>query len=433
MHMPPAVHQLFAQIPQLYLVGGAARDLLLGRTPKDYDWLAPDPQQAATRCAGEDGAAFVLDGERGYWRAVVGGVQHDFTPLPSGEALLAELSRRDYTVNALALNARGQVTDPTGGLRDLRRRQLRMVSLSNLRDDPLRLLRGVRLSATLSFALEARTRAAITQLAREHLPLPAAERIGAELNQLLTLPNAALGVEQLHKLELLPLYIPELTEGDGLVQGGYHHLDVLQHNLEVLHQLITRQPQATLALRWAALLHDVAKPRCYSVDEAGRVHFYGHAEQGAHLTTQILERLKQSRDLTERAAQLVKYHMLPLPQNEREARHFVHRRRLLLPDLLWLFLADREAARGPASTPASRYAYMLGFERVLAALEDQPTAPAPLLSGYDIMALLNLTPGPQVGAVTRALAEAQALEQVQTPEQAQAFVRRWAELSGKPG
>lgn len=406
--------------PQGYLVGGAARDLLLGQAPKDYDWLVPDPQRSARETAGAGGAAFVLDAGRGYWRVVVGGVQHDFAPLPGD--LTSELTRRDYTVNALALDAAGHVTDPTGGLKDLRRKTLRMVSANNLRDDPLRLLRGVRLATRLGFTLEADTRTAITALAAEGLSLPAAERIAAELNALLLLPDAARGLELLHRLGLLALYLPELAEGAGVSQGGFHHLDVLHHNLEALHQLLARRPDAPLSLRWAALLHDVAKPRCLSLDAAGRLHFYGHAEQGAALTLSILGRLRQSHELAGRAAALVKYHMLPLPQNEAEARRFVHRRRELLPDLLWLMLADREAARGRGSTQASRHAYALGFERILAALEGQPTAPKPLLSGGEIMALLNLPPGPQVGAAVRALAEAQALGEVGSVEGARAFV-----------
>lgn len=398
-----------------YLVGGAARDWLLRRPPKDYDWLVPDPAAAAQQLSS---CAFALDPARGYWRAVVGGVQHDFAPLPAD--LKGELLRRDYTVNALAVDAKGRVTDPAGGLGDLKKRRLRMLSATNLRADPLRLLRGVRLAHTLGFTLEAQTQSAISELARERLPLPAAERVSAELNQLLLCERAAYGVEQLQRLGLLALYLPELAAGAGVEQGGYHHLDVLQHQLEALHQLLSRFPEAPLDLRWATLLHDIGKPECKTVEQ-GRVHFYGHAEKGAQMAADLLKRLKQSRERQERVGALVRYHMLPLPQDEAQARRFALRRRALLPDLMWLMLADREASRGPLSTPQSRYAYALGFERVLHILEEAPP-PAPLLRGQDVMALLGLAPGPEVGKWLRALAEAQALGKVQSREQAEAFV-----------
>ncbi|TSA86171.1 HDIG domain-containing protein [Deinococcus detaillensis] len=433
--------------PAAVLVGGAARDLLRGAVPKDYDWAAPDPAAAArliaanpfvessiaanpadtnsaatNSVASKRGAAFALDEQRQYWRAVVDGVQHDFVPLPAD--LESELLRRDFTVNALAIYENGQVSDPTGGLRDLGRRSLRMVSEQNLRGDPLRLLRAARLATTLGFGLEAQTKAAVQRLARDPaLPLPAAERIGAELNALMLSAEAAAGMLLLRELGLLELYLPELLEGAGLIQGGFHHLDVLDHNIEALHQLLARFPGADLALRWATLLHDIGKPRTKGVHpETGRSTYYGHAELGANLAARRLERLKQPRALVERVRALIHAHMVHLPANEREARRFVHRRRDVLPDLLWLMLADREASRGPQSTPATRHAYQLGFERILAALEEQPPAPAPLLTGREIMKLLNLEAGPVVGRAVRTLAEAAALGDVATPDEARAFL-----------
>ena len=227
----------------------------------------------------------------------------------------------------------------------------------------------------------------------------------------------------LHELNLLALSLPELTEGAGVVQGGFHHLDVLHHNIEALHQLLTRFPDADLALRWATLLHDVGKPRTRGVNPAtGRNTYYGHAEVGAQLAAEMLTRLRQPRALTERVSALIKAHMVPLPASEREADRFVHRRRELLPDLLGLMLADREASRGPQSTPQTRLAYQLGFERLLSALEERPAAPAPLLSGRQIMALLEVPPGPVVGEVMRAVNEAAALGDLHTPAEAEAFV-----------
>lgn len=400
-------------------------------SPKDFDWAVPQPAQAAAQIATQTGgSAFPLDLERDYWRVhAPEGVQHDFVPLP--ENVTDDLLRRDFTVNALALRSDGGVLDPTGGQRDLKARRLRMVSAQNLRADPLRAWRAARFATTLGFQLDPDTekevRAVAGALAAGDLPMPAAERIREELHALLGHPDAARGIQRLEDLGLLALTIPELREGQGLVQGGFHHLDVYEHGLEALHQLLARDPEASLPLRWATLLHDVAKPRTHAVDpETGRRSFHGHDKLGAELTAQMLSRLRLPSDDIRHAAGLVGAHMIHLPATEKEARRFVHRRRELLPDLLQVMLADREAARGPSSSPASRHAYALGMERVLAALEEQPQAPAPLLSGSEIMALLGLEAGPKVGQAVRALAEAAALGEVADAEEARAFLLDWA-------
>ncbi|GGJ61729.1 HD domain-containing protein [Deinococcus aquiradiocola] len=406
------------------LVGGAVRDVLRGVTPKDWDWAAPDPHAAAERLAGLlGGAVFALDPVRGYYRVVAGAQQHDVVPRP--DLLEDDLWRRDFTVNALALHADGRVTDPTGGRRDLRAGRLRMVREENLRGDPLRLLRAARLSVTLGFSLEPATRAAVQRLAGEGLPLPAPERARDELNALLRHEDAARGVLLLRDLGLLRVYLPELLEGEGMRHGDFHHLDVLGHAAEALHQLLGRFPDAPLTLRWAALLHDVGKPRTRGVD-GDALHFHGHERVGADLAREMLTRLRFPAGEVERVTALVAAHMLPLPQSEREARRFVHRRRDLLPDLLALMLADREAARGPRSSEHSRFSYRQGMDRVLAALEDQPGVPAPLLDGRQVMALLDLPPGPQLGEALRALAEARALGDVTDEAGARTWLLAWA-------
>lgn len=414
------------------LVGGAARDWLRGAPPKDYDWAVPDPAAAARAMADAlGGSAFPLDEKRGYWRVHLDGeAHHDFVPLPAD--LNDDLLRRDFTVNALAVTEAKKILDPAGGQADLKARRLRMVSAANLRADPLRAWRAVRLEVTLGFRLEPETEGVVrevaAQLADGTLKMPAAERIRDELHALLLHPDAAHGLKRLEDLGLLALTLPELREGIGLQQGGFHHLDVFKHGLEALHQLLARLPDAPLPLRWAALLHDVGKPRSHTVDaETGRTHFYGHDKLGAALTTQMLTRLKLPADDIRHIARLVEAHMVPLPAGDKEARRFVHRRRDLLPDLLWVMLADREAARGPSSSEASRHAYAVAMGRVLEALEDRPAPPPPLLTGGDVMALLDLAPGPRVGEVLRALNEAVALDEIRNKEEARAFVLRLSE------
>lgn len=415
-----------------YLVGGAVRDTLLTRRVRDLDWLVASPRAEAEHAAAKvGGRAFALDEARDHWRVVGADTTRDYTPL--GE-LEHNLRARDYTVNAIAADLKGTLTDPTGGLSDLRAARLRHVSADNLWADPLRGLRGVRLATTLGFGLEAATRTAITEhaaaLERGARPLPAWERVGEEMTGLLTSDHAAPGCLLLHRCGLLRVFLPELAEADGVTQGGFHHLDVLQHSLEALQQLLHGFPDADLSLRWATLLHDVGKSRTKSFEADGRhYHFYGHDKLGAELAEALLKRLRTPSDLWARSTGLIRYHMLPLPKNDREARRFVHRRRALLPDLLKLMIADREAAQGPLSSEASRRAYRLALARVLEIMNEAPP-PAPLLSGHEVMRLLGLPPGPNIGEGVRFVNEAEAVGDVCSKAEAEAALRHYAEVQG---
>ncbi len=430
------------------LVGGAARDWLRGVWPKDFDWAVPNPMQAAQALAQQTGgSAFALDTERGYWRVhAPAGIQHDLVPLPAD--INQDLLRRDFTVNAIALNNKHQAIDPTSGQADLKSKRLRMVSEENLRADPLRAWRGLRFETTLGFKIEPHTAATIKKIAADlksgALPMPAPERIRDEFQALLRHENAAQGILKLDKYGLLALTVPELLAGQYVEQqqDGFHHLNVFLHGVEALNQLIARQPQASLPLRWATLLHDVGKPASRAINpKTGQTTFYGHEKIGAALSQQILERLKLSGDEVKYVSALVKAHMLPLPLNEREAKRFVHqhsghqhsghkhsgykhsgyKHRDLLPDLLSVMLADHEASSDPSS-PQSRHAYMVACSLVRSALEEQPAAP--LLSGNEVMALLGLDPSPKVGQIMRALAEATALGDLSSKEEAEAFIRQ---------
>lgn len=424
----------FTPFPEgAYLVGGAVRDALLGRTPTDSDWLVPDPEEAARRDAELlGGQAFVLDRARAYWRVVHAAGTRDYTPLPRG--LEHDLARRDFTINAIALDRAGTLYDPCGGRQDLGSGVLRMISRENLEADPLRALRGARLATQLDMTISPDTRAAIREIAHaQHqgiLLLPAWERVGDELEKILNHPSAPHGVDALRELTLLALYLPELAQTQGVEQGGFHHLDVFEHSVEALRQLQLGFPEADPALRWATLLHDVAKPACKSVDESGRFHhFYGHAQAGAELAKSILRRLRRSERAAERVGALVHYHMVQLPKNEKEARRFVHRRRDLLPELLKLMIADREAARGPLSSDKSRHAYRLALSRVLAILAEPPAA-KPLLDGNEIMSLLGLEPGPRVGEALQLIQEAEAVGDIRSREEAIAVLEHYAKVQG---
>jgi poly(A) polymerase len=413
------------------LVGGALRDALLGRVWTDVDWLAPDPAGGAEQLARRlDGHAFALDPDRGHWRVVTNGGTIDLTPLAG--PVPDELARRDFTVNAMALGEAGPI-DPLDGRADLAARRLVAAGPSALADDPLRGLRGVRLAASHELAWEEASRAQAAAVARElaagERALPAAERMRDELTALLHGPRPGDALADAHALGWLALLLPELVEGEGVEQGGLHHLDVLDHQLEALQRLASGFPDADLPLRLATLLHDVGKPACREREPGGRWRFHGHAERGAELAERALRRLRYDRATVARTAELVRRHMLPLPRDEREARRFVHRRRVLLPDLLKLMIADREAARGRLASAAGRRRYREALGQVLALLAEAPPEP-PLLDGRAVMDELGIGPGPRVGEALRFLAEARAVGDVADREEARAALRRYAAVHG---
>ena len=417
------------------LVGGAVRDLLLGRNPSDFDWLVDDPERAAREAAAQlGGSAFVLDTERRHWRTVTEAGVGDYSP--HGGDLTSNLGARDFTVNAMALSHDGKLIDPFGGAADLRRRRLRMVARANLEGDPLRLLRGVRLMTTLSLEATEDTGAALRSvaaaLASGELAMPAWERVRDEIDAILATHRAGWGFAQLAELGALPLVLPELMWGRGVAQGGFHHLDVLDHAFEALYQLVEIFPDADPALRWATLLHDVGKPGSATAGEDERPRFHGHDRLGAELADAALTRLRQPSDLIVRVRELVRAHMLPLPDSERAARRFVHRRRALLPDLLKLMIADREAARGPRSSRHGRRAYRLALSRILALLDEMPPKP-PLLDGRQVMTLLELAPGPQVGEALRFVREAEAVGDISDEAGAIEALRSYAQAQGWAG
>lgn len=414
------------------LVGGAVRDTLLGLESRDLDWLVDDPKSQALQAATlTGGQPFELDDERGHWRVMTSERVLDFIPLRG--PLESDLLARDFTVNALAATETGEVVDVQGGLTDLRRRLLRMTSREVLRQDPLRLLRAVRISARLGFEIEPTTRAAVLNGAEDleqgALPLPAWERVREELDEMIggSAPGSAMA--QLEGLGLLAVVLPEVAGCRGVDQGGFHHLDVLDHSLEALQRLVTIFPDSDIALRWATLFHDVGKPLTRERGDDGRIRFYGHDRAGSELARSAMRRLRRPTREVDKIAALVRYHMLPLPQGERQARRFVHRRRQLLPDLLKLMIADREAARGPLSSEGTRRPYRTALSRIVAILEESPP-PQPLLDGRQVMELLDLGEGPEVGEALRFIEEARAVGDIDGREAAEDALLELAKARG---
>jgi len=292
--------------PSSYIVGGAIRDTILDEPINDIDYVTPTPKQTATDLAKQlDATLITLDEERQHYRVIPkNGIQRDFAPLET--TIEQDLAQRDFTINAMALSSEGELIDAFNGQKDIKNKVVRMVSEANLHNDPLRCLRAIRFASTLGFNIEKATLNAITDFQQERMP--AAERVQVELSKMLMSPLAGQAVQLLDKTKLLDIYLPELVPARDFQQGGFHHLDVLQHSFEALNQLVQGFPEVDLETRLATLFHDVGKPSCYDFSEDKvRATFYGHDKVGAEITATVLQRLQYSNKIIDKATKLVFY------------------------------------------------------------------------------------------------------------------------------
>jgi len=451
-----------------WVVGGAVRDRLLGRdADPDVDLaVTGDVRAAARRLARATGAvSFELSGTHGAWRVVDrdGAWQVDLVGLQGG-SLEADLAARDVTINAMAQPlAGGAVIDPHSGRADLAARRLRLVAPDAFNRDPLRLLRVVRLATELRFEIDPATRAAARARA-PRLSAVAAERVFGELKRIVDADDALRGMRLLDELGLLAVVLPELDMLRGIEQSVYHHRDVFGHTLEVLELAIglERDPADALgdeladaisaflaepladgltrggALRWAALLHDAAKPQTRVELGGGRVGFPGHDAVGAQLARAVLTRLRASERLRAQVAALTEHH-LRLGFLVHEApldRRAIHRYLVVTApvdvDVTLLSVADRLATRGRKADEAIAQHLELARVLVAAALERRaaPRA-APVIRGDRLADELGLTPGPWLGEMLGVLEEARYAGEVRSADDAVAFARARLDASAQ--
>jgi poly(A) polymerase len=437
-----------------WLVGGAVRDRLLGRVTTDFDVALPgDPRAAARRLARATGAAsFALSDAFGAWRAVApgGAWQVDLVPLRDGD-LAADLAARDFTINAIAEPlAGGEPVDPHGGAADLAARRLRMVGPGALADDPLRTLRAVRLAVELELAIEPATGAAVTA----HAPALAQvspERVFAELKRIVVAPAVLRGMELLAAHGLTDVVLPELTVLRGVEQNVYHHADVYDHTLEVLGAVaalehdpaaagLGEHAPATAALlaeplgdgltrggamRFAALLHDAAKPETRGERPDGRVTFIGHDEAGAALARDVLRRLRGSERLADYVAALTLHHLRlgflvhERPLSRRSVWRYLEATSPYAADVTVFTVADRLATRGRNAQDAIAAHLDLAREMLGYAFERRRSEPSPpLVRGDELAAELGIAPGPELGRVLAALEEDRFAGEISTREDA---------------
>jgi poly(A) polymerase len=448
-----------------WLVGGALRDRLLGRPTPDLDVIVDGDVRGAARRLGRGlgGASFELSDQFGAWRIVARdrGWQVDITPLQGG-SLEADLGARDLTVNAMAEPlSGGELVDPFGGARDLAERRLRMVSPAAFAADPLRTIRVARLATELHFEVEPATADAVRANAAG-LGDVAPERVFAELRRIVAADDAVDGVMLVDELGLTAAVLPELTELRGVEQTAYHHRDVHGHTLEVLQATIDleRDPSSALgtddlaepvqallaepladqltrggALRFAALLHDVAKPRTRTEFPDGRIGFPNHDEQGAEMARAALARLRASERLRAHVAALTRHHLRlgflvhDMPLDRRAIYRYLMACEPVEADVTLLSVADRLATRGRKADEAIARHLELARQVLSEALARRAAGPLPpLVRGDELATELGIARGPRLGELLAMIAEARFAGEVSTRDEALALAR--AALAG---
>ncbi len=395
---------------RLYLVGGSVRDSLMGRPIHDVDLATAAPVEAIKSLlyASEPDALYAIGEKFGTVGAIVGDVTVEVTTFRAQDgvaqgdslaALNADLSHRDFTINAIARDLHtGELYDPFDGQLDIRHHSLRAVGNpeERFREDPLRMLRAVRLAAELQFFIDQETKEAIR--GRAHLLNGVArERVGAEMDRLLLAPVPSEGINSLDNLELLAYTVPEMLEMHEMEKGPLHYKEVYPHTLKVLDRTAP-----DLILRWAALLHDIAKPATYGI-VAGEVHFLGHDKVGSRMAHDILVRLRRPEEVVSQVAQLVAEHLrigvYEPSWTDGAIRRFLRETAPVTERLFALSRADITSQRAQRVAAALARVDAL-YERCeeLKAQEDVEKLTSPL-DGNDLMRIFGGQPGPWIGRV----------------------------------
>lgn len=403
---------------QAFVVGGCVRDLLMGRTPTDWDVttdarperiqeLFPDHfydnafGTVTIKTRDEDPLVWTVQVTPFRTEGAYSDRRHP-DRVTFATSLAEDLSRRDFTMNAIALGPDGEVADPFGGRADISARMVRAVGDPAVRfaEDALRMLRAVRFATTLGFAIEPATRTAIIAHAASLADI-SLERIRDELTKILDAPDAASGVQLLENLGLLRSIIPELREGIGVEQNLHHIYTVWEHNLRTL--AYAAKKGYSFAVRMACLLHDVGKPRTRR-GQGRHCTFYAHDAVGARMARTVMRRLKYPAELSEKVATLVRYHMFYYAVGDVTESSV---RRLLanvgpenIDDLLRLREGDRIGSGTPKAVPYKLRHLKYMIDKVS---HDPISVKMLKVDGRDVMQELGIEPGPKVGLILNTL------------------------------
>lgn len=401
-----------------YVVGGCVRDTLMGQHPTDWD-IATDalPEKiqelfpdnfydnvfgtVTIKTRDEDPVVRTVQVTPFRIEGRYSDKRHPDT-VRFAKTIEEDLSRRDFTVNAIAMSLDGTIVDPHGGQTDIKDKVIRAVGDPTARfgEDALRMMRAVRFATSLNFSIDDDTRKAIVDNTTSLKDI-SVERVRDELIKIIDTPRAFEGIQLLEDLGLLQFIIPELREGVGVEQNLHHIYTVWEHNLRTMKYAADKA--YSFPVRMACLLHDVGKPRTKR-GEGKHCTFYAHDAVGATMTTKIMERLKFPHDVTETVTLLVRYHMFYYSVGEVTESSV---RRLIanvglehIDDLLRLREGDRIGSGTPKAVPYKLRHLKYMIDKVS---HDAISVKMLKVSGADIMETLNVEPGPKIGLILNSL------------------------------
>lgn len=425
----------------LYLVGGSVRDLLLGRHPGDLDFATdarPDEiKEVLRRWAGRfytAGEAFGTVGvvREGHvlqitsFRREVYRQDSRKPVVEFSQDIHADLSRRDFTVNALALRLpEPEMVDPFGGLDDLAGRRLRtpLEPEVSFGDDPLRMLRLYRFMASLGFETDPRTEAAVGEM-RSRLGIVSAERVREELSKLLGAPKPGRALGRLVGSGLAEEFIPEIP-GLALEQDPHHrHKDILSHTLAVVDKT-----RPDLVVRLGALFHDVGKAKTRAIGPKG-VSFHHHEVVGARMARERLQALRYPAKVVDDVSRLVYLHLRPhsfaLGWTDRAVRRYVRDAGHLLEELNHLVRCDVTTANRARARAIQQRLDELEARILELRQQEELDRLRPPIDGHAVMAFLRIEPGPLVGEALHLLTEHRIDHGPYSEEEAYRLLREWA-------
>ncbi|MFL6138968.1 MAG: CCA tRNA nucleotidyltransferase [Frankiaceae bacterium] len=413
---------------ELHLVGGSVRDALMGRLHDDLDFATDArPERIAEITAGwaearwDTGVAFGTVGvQRGGFRLEITTFRSEVYRLDSrnpevsfGDSLEADLERRDFTVNAMAVSLPDhRFIDPFGGIADIVELRLRTPGApeDSFADDPLRMLRAARFAAQLGFEVAPEVVEAMTAMA-ERLSIITAERVQAELTKLVLAAEPRRGLELMVATGVAEHVVPELPKLRMETDPLHHHKDVYQHSLAVLDRAMALEPAGPdLTLRLAALLHDIGKPRTRRFEPGGGVSFHHHEVVGRDMARARLKALRYPNALVDDVSHLIELHLRFYGYGRGEwtdsaVRRYVRDAGHLL-DRLHLLVRSDCTTRNRRKAAAQEQAYRDLEARIdRLAGEEELSKIRPDLDGNEIMALLGIPPGPLVGKAYQHLLE----------------------------
>lgn len=464
---------LFKSSTQCYLVGGFVRDLLLGRETNDIDIAVKgDSFHCAASLASDIGGKYVvLDQENKVVRVVMTDRERPWyiDIAPFSQDIHSDLSRRDFSIDAMALDIQEYVKgskniiDPYKGREDLKNKLVRAVHPDIFKEDSIRLLRAVRLAAELHFQIERETENQIKRDKKLLGNVPG-EKIREEIVRMFSIAGSSGYLYYLDDLGLLLELVPELAEMKGVSQPGEHYWNVFDHSLKTVEaveflmrekgwlidnkSILEKVPWSdeirfhfdeevaggssrALMIKLGALFHDVAKPRTKAIDEQDRTRFIGHPKQGANITKSILSRLRFSTREIKLVEHLVYYHLRPvqmsnigMPTNKAIYRFFRDVGDDGI-DILFLALADYLATAGPSLDfeEWERHTQLIAHILNERNRQAEKMLPVKLIDGNELMECFGLTPGPRIGKLLDLVHEAQATGDISSREEALELAR----------